>query len=64
MLLAGWGRTGRDGGRTGWRKWRARGERERQMRRERARGWVRGDKRKRGTSVGKGLAVVICAEPR
>lgn len=32
--------------------------------REQERGWVRGDKRERETSVGKGLAVVICGELR
>ena len=32
--------------------------------RERERGWVRGDKRERETSMGKGLAVVICRELR
>ena len=59
----------REGGSKGWRedrlwKWRAYGERERRRWRERERGWVPGDKRERETSVGKGLAVVICGEPR
>lgn len=52
----GWGRL---------RKWRAYGEIERRRReRESERGWAQGDKRERETSVGKGLAVVICGEPR
>lgn len=64
MLLAGRG----GGWREGWgrlRKWRAYGEIERRRReRESERGWAQGDKRERETSVGKGLAVVICGEPR
>lgn len=30
----------------------------------RERGWVHGDKRRENPSVGKGLAAVICGEPR
>lgn len=54
----------RDGGREDrlW-KWRAYGGRDGRGR-EREQGWVQGDKRERETSVGKGLAVVICREPR
>lgn len=32
--------------------------------REREKGWVRDDKRRENPSVGKGLAAVICGEPR
>ena len=39
-------------------------ERERERAGEGESGWLRGDKRERETSVGKGLAVVICGEPR
>lgn len=42
--------------------WRDREEEERERASER--GWAQGDKRERETSVGKGLAVVICGEPR
>lgn len=66
MLLAGKGREGgMDGGQAvemegiWWEK-----DEGREREREGERGWVRGDKRRENPSVGKGLAAVICGEPR
>lgn len=63
MLLAGrgWTESGRERGMEGGRAEEMEGI---WQEREGERGWVRGDKRERETSMGKGLAVVICGELR
>lgn len=58
----GWGGA-KDAGRTGYRNG-GHMAREKGKGVEREGGWVQGDKREREASVGKGLAVVICGEPR